>query len=69
MHFLRKILKVTEKTCEYTLANEKDSVNVHRIIVEAGGCVQSLAWKSESLEELFYRLVKNEDMGFNKDRP
>jgi ABC-2 type transport system ATP-binding protein len=50
------------------LSNEKDSVTVHRIIVEAGGWVQSLAWKSESLEELFYRLVKNEDMGINKDR-
>ena len=45
--------------------DEKDSVAVHRIIVEGGGRVQSLSWKSESLEEIFYRLVKNEDLGGN----
>jgi ABC-2 type transport system ATP-binding protein len=65
----QKSLESDGKYLRIYLSNENDSVTVHRIIVEAGGRVQSLAWKSESLEELFYRLVKNEDMGFNKDRP
>jgi len=42
---------------------EKDSVIVHRIIVENGGKLLSFSWKGESLEELFYRLVKDENLG------
>ena len=64
-----KNIEADGKDLRIYLNDEKDSVNVHRIIVEGGGWVQSLAWSSESLEELFYRLVKHEDMGFNKDRP
>ncbi len=64
-----KNIEFDGKSLRIYLNDEKDSVNVHRIIVEGGGWVQSLSWKSESLEELFYRLVKHEDMGFNKDRP
>jgi hypothetical protein len=45
--------------------DENDSVAIHRIIVEGGGRLHSLSWKSESLEEIFYRLVKNEDLGGN----
>jgi ABC-2 type transport system ATP-binding protein len=67
--FSQKNIETEGNKLRIYLSNEKDSVNVHSIIVEAGGRVQSLAWKSESLEELFYRLVKNEDMGFNKNRP
>jgi ABC-2 type transport system ATP-binding protein len=40
---------------------ESDSVAVHRIIVDKGGKLLSLSWKGESLEELFYRLVKHEN--------
>ena len=64
-----KNIEIDGKDLRIYLNDEKDSVNVHRIIVEGGGWVQSLSWKSESLEELFYRLVKNEDMGFNQNRP
>ena len=67
--FSRKNIETDGNKLRIYLSNEKDSVNVHSIIIEAGGRVQSLAWKSESLEDVFYRLVKNEDMGFNKDRP
>jgi ABC-2 type transport system ATP-binding protein len=38
----------------------QDSVILHRIINEQGGALQSLAWKGEALEDLFYRLIKNE---------
>jgi len=65
----QKNFEKDEKNFRIYLNNENDSVAVHRIIVEAGGRVQSLAWKSESLEELFYRLVKHEDMGSNENRP
>ncbi|MFC1591897.1 ABC transporter ATP-binding protein [Thermodesulfobacteriota bacterium] len=44
-------------------AGEEDSVAIHKIIIDGGGRLISLAWKGESLEELFYRLVKDEDMG------
>ena len=64
-----KNIEADGKDLRIYLNDEKDSVNVHRIIVEGGGWVQSLSWKSESLEELFYRLVKHEDMGFNQNRP
>ena len=53
-----KNIEADGKDLRIYLNDEKDSVNVHRIIVEGGGWVQSLSWKSESLEELFYRLVK-----------
>jgi ABC-2 type transport system ATP-binding protein len=65
----QKNLEIDGKNLRIFLNNESDSVNVHRIIVEAGGRVQSLAWKSESLEELFYRLVKHENLGSNENRP
>ncbi len=39
--------------------SESHSVDIHRIIVEQGGALSSMCWKGESLEELFYRLVKN----------
>lgn len=39
----------------------KDLLLIHRIIDEHGGRLQSLCWKGESLEELFYRLVKHEN--------
>ena len=38
--------------------NEKDSVVIHKIIVDQGAKLISLSWKGESLEEIFYRLVK-----------
>ena len=60
-----KNIEIDGKDLRIYLNDEKDSVNVHRIIVEGGGWVQSLSWKSESLEEIFYRLVKNEDLGGN----
>lgn len=37
-----------------------DAAALHRLLVEQGCSVLSLRWQSESLEELFYRLIKNE---------
>lgn len=64
----RKDLEADGRSLRIYPSDEKDSVAVHRIIVEAGGRVQSLSWKSESLEEIFYRLIKDEDLGGNKNR-
>lgn len=48
--------------------SEQDCLAIHRIIVEQGGRVLSLRWKAESLEELFYRLVKDENPEHNRNR-
>lgn len=61
----RKEMEADGKNLRFYPHEEKDSVAIHRIIVEGGGRVQSLSWRSESLEEIFYRLVKNEDLGGN----
>ncbi len=41
---------------------EFDSITVHRIIIEQGGKLLSLSWNTESLEELFYRIIKDENI-------
>ena len=38
-----------------------EALNVHRLINENGGKVISSSWKGESLEEIFYDLVKKKD--------
>lgn len=38
--------------------NENDSVAIHKIIIDQGAKLISLSWKGESLEEIFYKLVK-----------
>ncbi len=43
------------------LKDYNQTLNVHRLINEKGGKVMSFSWKGESLEEIFYRLVKNGD--------
>jgi ABC-2 type transport system ATP-binding protein len=48
--------------------SDHDCLAIHRIIVERGGRVSSLRWKAESLEELFYRLVKDENPEHNRGR-
>lgn len=44
---------------------ETDSVTIHKIIIDHGGRLLSLSWKGESLEELFYRLVKTKEKDEN----
>lgn len=43
------------------LENYNETLNVHRLIDEMGGKVLSFSWKGESLEELFYDLVKKKE--------
>ena len=64
----QKDIEVDGRSLRIYPGAEKDAVAVHRIIVEGGGRVQSLSWRSESLEEIFYRLVKDEDLGGNQNR-
>lgn len=40
------------------LENHDDSLKVHEIVLRNGGELISLAWEGETLEEVFYRLVK-----------
>ncbi|MCP4717414.1 MAG: ABC transporter ATP-binding protein [Deltaproteobacteria bacterium] len=37
-----------------------DVLSIHRIIADNGGHLLSLAWQGDSLEELFYRLIKDD---------
>jgi len=43
------------------LKNYNKTLNVHRLIDEMGGKVISFSWKGESLEEIFYDLIKKKD--------
>ncbi|MCU0822685.1 MAG: ABC transporter ATP-binding protein [Spirochaetes bacterium] len=38
-----------------------ESLKVHEIILRYGGNMRSLTWKGESLEDVFYRLVKEKE--------
>jgi ABC-2 type transport system ATP-binding protein len=42
--------------------NVNDSVSIHRIIIDHKGKLVSISWKGESLEEVFYRLIKDENI-------
>ncbi len=39
---------------------EADAVKIHEIILNRGGRLISLAWKGDALEDIFYRLVKED---------
>jgi len=41
------------------LKDHDDSLKVHQLIQKHGGRIISFSWKGESLEETFYKLVKN----------
>jgi ABC-2 type transport system ATP-binding protein len=41
--------------------HEDDALTIHQIIATLGGRIHSLNWVSESLEDIFYRLIKHED--------
>jgi ABC-2 type transport system ATP-binding protein len=43
------------------LKDYNETLNVHKLINEKGGKVISFFWKGESLEEIFYDLVKKKD--------
>ena len=43
------------------LKDYNETLNVHRLINEKGGKILSFSWKGESLEEIFYDLVKKKD--------
>ena len=44
-----------------SLDNENDALAVHQMIVQHGGKILSFTWVKESLEDIFFRLVKSED--------
>jgi ABC-2 type transport system ATP-binding protein len=44
-----------------SLDDENDALAVHQMIVQHGGRIVSFTWVKESLEDIFFRLVKSED--------
>jgi len=40
-------------------------LDIHKTIVQQDGILHSISWNAESLEELFYRVIKNENVGVN----
>ncbi len=44
-----------------SLDDENDALAVHQMIVQHGGKIVSFTWVKESLEDIFFRLVKSED--------
>ncbi len=43
------------------IGSKEESLKVHEIIIHNGGELLSLAWRGESLEDIFYRLVKEKE--------
>ena len=44
-----------------SLDDENDALAVHQMIAQHGGKIVSFTWVKESLEDIFFRLVKSED--------
>jgi len=44
-----------------SLDNENDALTVHQMIAQHGSRIASFTWVTESLEDIFFRLVKSED--------
>jgi len=59
----QKPLAIADGAVRLYPADESAVLDIHRAIVEHGGRLQSLRWQGETLEEVFYRLVKHEDTG------
>jgi len=41
-----------------SLDDENDALTIHQMIVQHGGKIVSFTWVKESLEDIFFRLVK-----------
>jgi ABC-2 type transport system ATP-binding protein len=57
----KKTLKTAGNRMRIFLEHEDDVLAVHQMIVSNGGKIQSFTRVSESLEDIFYRLIKNEE--------
>ncbi|MCX5894877.1 MAG: ABC transporter ATP-binding protein [Proteobacteria bacterium] len=57
---LFRYIEVGDQGIKVYLTREDDALAVHQIIAQHGGKVHSLIWKSETLEDIFCRLVKRE---------
>ncbi len=57
----KNIERDDDEVMKVFLKSNDDSIKVHEIIIRNGAKLLSLSWKGESLENIFYRLVKEED--------
>jgi ABC-2 type transport system ATP-binding protein len=59
-HSIKSVEVQDNKMKIYPVASA-DALTIHHIIVKHSGVINSLMWTGESLEDIFYRLVKNGD--------
>ncbi len=57
----KKPLEIRGNKIKLYLDSEHDALAVHHVIVNGGGKIESLTWVKESLEDIFYRVIKNEE--------
>ena len=57
----KKVIDLNGNRMRISLDDENDALAVHQMIVQHGGKIVSFTWVKESLEDIFFRLVKSED--------
>jgi len=57
----KKDIDLNGSRIRISLTDEYDALAIHQMIVQHGGKIVSFTWVKESLEDIFFRLVKSED--------
>lgn len=57
----KKVIELNGNRMRISLDDEHDALAIHQMIVQHGGKIVSFTWVKESLEDIFFRLVKSED--------
>jgi ABC-2 type transport system ATP-binding protein len=57
----KKAIELRGNRMRIFLDDERDALSVHQMIVQNGGRIESFIWVKESLEDIFFRLVKGEE--------
>jgi ABC-2 type transport system ATP-binding protein len=57
----KKSVDLNGNRMRISLDDEHDALTIHQMIVQHGGRIASFTWVKESLEDIFFRLVKSEE--------
>jgi ABC-2 type transport system ATP-binding protein len=57
---LNKRIDVHGNSMRIFLDHENDALTVHQMVITNGGSITSFNWVTESLEDIFFRLIKGE---------
>lgn len=57
----KKPLEIKGNKIKLFLDSEHDALALHHMIINAGGSLLSFTWVKESLEDIFYRVIKNKE--------